>query len=693
MIQGLLGLYSTSAFWIIVLVPAALTVPWVVKALRSFPRTIGKFLEEFSQPGDRSILTGLGLLFLFDLINCANAAVGWDAAVHHYAFPEALLRAGALVNVPEITFSFYPSLGEMLFTLGLGLDGEFLAGAFSWVFLIPMTLALLSIGKSIGQRRIGLWASVIFLGAPLTLETPYSGLIDLPYFTFCLLSLAVLLETIKTPKLKSIFLAGILIGFACATKHLGLMFLAGLLPIVIYLGLKSGNRRLNPVMFPLVLIFLSLLVPLPWYIRSWVGTGNPIHPFFSSLFNQGANQAGSFSLEAFARTDYPRNLPGFMAYLWHLTMTYWDLRPWYWAITPAWLALLPGAIVLAIKPPAPSEDKIHHGNMRVILILAFLTMLINFFMAPAYPRYMYPTWLCLSLLGGYVLLRVREYWPQAGKVLLVITLTFPFVIVLGMSAKRTLEVTPQLFNDEARHRAIAEAVPGYDVFEYINESLQPPGNYTVLSIDPKIYYMDVPAIIAKPGIESDLLIPWDSSPGEIISNWQELGITHLLLDTTLLSVKHGFGITYFSSILGDRDAVWLDITTTHAGAIEFGIDGILSDEEFLYMSELGRLPVIIDGTYKGSHLFTRESREYFQSLGRDYLMAEMILKFREAGILQEVTRSEIITESGTMVRSILYSVHPELYNGNLPELTDVSGFCRDYEDGPYEDLPREYRID
>jgi len=683
MLLGYLNLLSPLYLWLLAIIPFILTLPLTLKRFRGLPGRLRSWKSEFHTKGDRILLAILGFLALLDLINAGNAAVGWDAAVHHYAFPKAILRAGALIDVPGIPFSYYPELGEMLFTLGLATGGVLAAGAMTWIYLFPLAGSIIALGKKLGNPRIGLWALVILLGAPLTFELPFSGVIDLPFFTYCILALALLLESNRVASWPKLILVGILIGCACTTKHLGLLFLAALVPIVIWVAVSRGSGIWRSIGGAVVVAIFALIIPLPWYLRSYHLTGDPLYPFLGNLLQLAGSQAGSFSLESFGRTEYPRNVVTFIGYLWHMTMDYQDQRPWFLAINPIWLALLPPALAWMFTTVRDPSGRREIGAFRILIVLALLTMAINFWLAPAYPRYLFPTWICLSLVSAWTLSEIYRLWPRTGRLLIPILILIPFIIVLTMAVKRSVEVIPQFWSERARINAIEVTFPGYETFRQANINLDTQDTL-ILSIDPKIYYLDSPAIIAKPGIESPLIVPWDSEPSEIIANWRELGVTHFILDTTLTSVKHGFGIAFFTSILDDRDAVWLDITTTRAGAEEFGIGDILSDTEFLEMSTLGGLPVIQDGTREGRHLFTQEDAELFKSWGRDWRMARTLIQFIEAGLLDEEYRSG----PGGGLR--LYSVHlPPSDDTPLPDLPDVTEWGLDYEEGPYLEYERQ----
>ncbi|MFH1675979.1 MAG: hypothetical protein ABIC40_03055 [bacterium] len=673
MIAGYSGGFNKVTFYFIAFAPFVFTIALTLRRLRNFPKRIDAWSKDFPLSYDRILLGLIGILFLLDLINCANAAVGWDAAVHHYAFPKAMIHAGRLIDYAEIPFSYYPSLGEMIFTLGLGVGSIYLAGALSWIFLLPLSVGMLALGKRLGSPRIGLWSLTIFLGAPMTFDVPFSGLIDIFYFTYYLLALALLLEKDDSISTGRLLLIGILIGCASSVKHLGLLFLIAFVPLLFWTLFRNNRSAARALGGSLIVILISLLIPLPWYIRSYIGTGDPLFPFLGNLLKSAGVSQGAFSLETFARTDYPRNIVGFIIFLWHLTMNYWSSRPWYWAITPAWLALVPLSIIWAFFSVKKNGQHSARVIFHALLSIGLIAFVINFFLAPAYPRYMYPTWLCFSLVSAYFLSAIRKEYPKLGTVLIPIVLILPFSIVFAMSAKRATEVIPQFFSERAKIEAIQKAFPGYDTFLWANENLDFE-NTLILSTDPKIYYLNPRTIIAKPGIESPLIANWKTDLKDILENWRELGVTHFILDTTLISVKHGFGIDFFSSILENRDAVWLDIVSTRAGAEKFGIGDILTDEEFLQMSALGELRIVKDGPLE-RHLLTQENMEFFKSLGEDWRMADTVLRFIEAGILQEKFRSG----PGGGLR--IYEIHlPDSSDFKLPDLPDVTKYCLPYSE-------------
>jgi hypothetical protein len=76
--------------------------------------------------------------------------------------------------------------------------------------------------------------------------------------------------------------AGVFSGLALGTKYTGgLLLLIGIV-VIVYISFRRKSIAWKSL---LVFLIFSLLVPLPWWYKNWVATGNPFYPF---LFPSGA---------------------------------------------------------------------------------------------------------------------------------------------------------------------------------------------------------------------------------------------------------------------------------------------------------------------------------------------------------------------------------------------------------------------
>jgi len=90
-------------------------------------------------------------------------------------------------------------------------------------------------------------------------------------------------------------LAGLLAGFAAATKPNGLLLLL-LLFFALAWGLGRVKTGIGMTFVQLALfVFLAILPLAPWLAKNFVWTGNPFFPFFSAFFDGirgGGEEAG-----------------------------------------------------------------------------------------------------------------------------------------------------------------------------------------------------------------------------------------------------------------------------------------------------------------------------------------------------------------------------------------------------------------
>ncbi len=127
------------------------------------------------------------------------------------------------------------------------------------------------------------WIVTGLLGAMIQVrEVIGTGLPESILMLFASLSLHRLAAVLEDPadSRPSLVLAGLFAGGVAGCKLIGLMF-----PILTAAGLLLLDRRRWRT--SLAVAWIALLVALPWYLRSYLHTGNPFWPSFASLFGGG----------------------------------------------------------------------------------------------------------------------------------------------------------------------------------------------------------------------------------------------------------------------------------------------------------------------------------------------------------------------------------------------------------------------
>jgi hypothetical protein len=221
----------------------------------------------------------LGLMILY-------SGVPGHADDTTYQLPHAIyyLRNGYLSINENLHYPLLAHNGILLFTWGFMFGNVILAQAMATLPVILIVLGLIGISLHLTKTTfIGMLASLIFLsssGVAFLLGFAYVELLTASFCLSGVLALVLYLDKSATspssPRQQTwIILSGIFMGTALGTKLLVLPFIC--LSCFILCFYKQWKAAVWFLVF--VFIFGSA-----WYIRSWLISGDPIHPFGAPWF-------------------------------------------------------------------------------------------------------------------------------------------------------------------------------------------------------------------------------------------------------------------------------------------------------------------------------------------------------------------------------------------------------------------------
>ncbi len=526
------------------------------------------------------VIIGINLLRAF---NALAPNISWDATSHHYLVPSVWLSTGRLSDLPSVIFSYYPSLAEMGMTGSMALGTDFLANLYGWIFGPLAALILIGIGARHGGELIskadkpgfnagrfaGIVAAFLFTLFPGVGVQTSGGYVDLPLACWVLLTIDFLFEYKSCPTWRNIMLAGLFTGAALATKHLALIIFPG---FVVYLIWVIFNAKVDATNRPnwkhlFAFIGISLLIVLPWYIRSAWFTGNPFYPF--GVFGLPTPAQPPFTSASWVRPDYERSLTGFITYWLYLTFTPTvghALGRNYSMAFPVLLPLL--ALVPKLKPTG-----------RFLSILSVISIVILYGLIAVETRYHLPfvataalvlgilitQWITFGFerIGGialligsavvayYISVIHHEYtnvvlWTiniiavisicmifvrsQRARIILITILLF----VIG-AGSLTLDIQPDydefgyrrevVLNLESEDSYMLRSSPfNYGVITHIN-NLMDWENMRVLALEPRLYRLKADWVTWF-GLKEDTV---PTTPAENVAIWYRGGFTHILL--------------------------------------------------------------------------------------------------------------------------------------------------------------------
>ena len=215
----------------------------------------------------------------------------YDALWYHLDLPRRWLAAGHPVDDVNEYVSLYPLGWDLLFGAALALDGPIAAKLLHWLALPACALIAALLARTVDRRTSPWMAGAIFVTAPIVFWEATTAYVDLALTLYLGAAVYALLRADDTADPGWLIVAGLQLGFACATKHLGLVALAAIVPLLAWSRLRMqpggeewAGRARAAVQAVAVVTVLALLVPLPWYVRAWKASGNPVFPDMYRVF-------------------------------------------------------------------------------------------------------------------------------------------------------------------------------------------------------------------------------------------------------------------------------------------------------------------------------------------------------------------------------------------------------------------------
>lgn len=218
------------------------------------------------------LVLATGLAFTLALL----PPTSWDGLSYHLRGPWLYLQAGQIVPDIDIFSLNYPFLLEMLFMLALAVRSDITAQLMHFFFLLLLVGLVYQTAVSGFKLRHGWTAVLLLLATPLVLQLAPVAYNDLTLAFTILASLYAFVRWQETQSTRWLLISGLFSGLAMSLKYTS--FVA---PLFIGLWLIGQYGRQPRQLLRLGLLFAvaALLVALPWYVKNYVFTGNPVYPF------------------------------------------------------------------------------------------------------------------------------------------------------------------------------------------------------------------------------------------------------------------------------------------------------------------------------------------------------------------------------------------------------------------------------
>ncbi|MDW8322024.1 MAG: hypothetical protein RMM08_11755, partial [Armatimonadota bacterium] len=279
LLAGLLGRLERGMLWL-------LFAGILVAGGQAWRRTRALHVHTSTSFLSRRLVLPLGLLAALALPMVASppAATDWDGLSYHLAAPAIWLREGRIGYIPFMHHSNFPFVIEMqyLWAMGVGM-GAGGAKVFHWATLLLVVAGTLAFACRAGFN--GFWAAISLISVPVVLwesTVAYADLATTAYTLLCLLAAwSASGEKDVSARRGWLAMAGLMGGLALGTKMTALGSMGLLAVLLFWESVRQRQIRLTEIV---LCMGVAVAVGAPWYIKTYLYTGNPVYPFFYELF-------------------------------------------------------------------------------------------------------------------------------------------------------------------------------------------------------------------------------------------------------------------------------------------------------------------------------------------------------------------------------------------------------------------------
>lgn len=498
----LIGIYSYGIFTLGVLDVLTktncilLTVIWFILLVfferKSFTNSLKKFsllhLSKITHEKQIFLLIALFILQLaVNLTGALGPELAFDALWYHLTLPKLYLLHHAIYHIPGglLYYSDMPKLGEMLYVGALAIGNEIVAKVIHYLFGILTAIALYKLSRKFFTKFVSFLIVVVFYSNLVVDTESITAYIDLIRTFFEVMVLWQFFDWLESQKWKSFVLSAIMMGLAITTKVLAIESLITILTLLMIISFSpSFNKNLkNSQLFfknkfalvPIALFFYSfiaLVIPLPWFIFSFIHTGNPVYPFFTQRYEVNLTQFGFFQ---------------FLSSLWNLFMHSPD------PISPLYMIFFPLIFVFYSQ---------FQKEIKLIVYYCGLSLIIWYFTPQTGGgRFILPYLPAFSLLCGaiysQILKNTRIEWKYVSRILFV-TIIFVFSVSIVYRFIANSKYIPVIIGKESKQTFLTNNLDFsfgdfYDTDGYFAHHIKSSDTVLLYGFH-NLYYVDFPFI-------------------------------------------------------------------------------------------------------------------------------------------------------------------------------------------------------
>jgi len=439
---------------------------------------------------------------LINLIGVFGPEISFDALWYHLTLPKLYIAGGHIFHIPgsSLYYSDMPKLTEMLYASAMILVNDTMAKLIHFSFGILVLVAIYKISRKFMSKEFSVLACAIFYANLVVGWESITAYIDLSRTFFEVMALWGFLNWLESKQKKWLIVSGIILGLAVTAKLIAAFSLLIFLALFIYKKFLQKEKWPSVIKNYLIFCFLTIIVPLPWLIFSYLNTGNPLYPYFTT------------QLADSGKTLVLPNLFNFFGDFYNFFLKLND------PISPIYLVSLP-LFILGLRK--------FNSKLKILSLYSILAIVIWYLTEQARGgRFILPYLPIFSILAGYVVSKVKQ---QQLKIFLITIIIVISLISIGYRGIANAKFVPVILGRETKAEFLTKYLnfsfgDFYDTDGYFKNHLTK--NDTVLLYGfGKLYYVDFNFIDASWVKKSDQFNYIAVQSGILpkrFSDWQEI---------------------------------------------------------------------------------------------------------------------------------------------------------------------------
>ena len=561
--SGIFGNLDKCFFIIILIIPCIsfiISISLSIKSQKTESRYIILFKQIFKferlKTADKIFLIITLIILLFSFLNSLTYPHQSDGVRYHLTAPELWLKAGKIYYIPYITFSNFPFTIEMLYLLGLAIEGPILPKLIHFYLFILTILSLHSINKNIFANRMGLLPVFIFVTTPCVPILASWSFIDLGLVLYLILTIYALILWFKENKINFIILCGILSAGLLGTKYTMIMIICFLTFIIfiktLFIKVSETKKISKKIIFSfknaLIYSLIAFILASNWYIRNLINTGNPVYPLAYKWFDgkDWGSHNESFYLSRVADKGIGKDFISFLRLPWDVTFNWGDFEMFSIGIVYFGLSILTILFIIRIIKALRKKKFAFLKSISIFFIIFSLFYVILWFFSYQSNRFLMPILPLISLFLSYNIIKLFK--NKIFKSILVASIillslhnvlwTLKYFIFEYNFYNPNVYPLRSVLGFESKDSFLSKQLSYYSVINYANKNLKATdkilfvgehrGFYTQINFIASDWY-DTPYILTLIRKSKDVNDLFNKLKSEnfthILFNWQELGLS------------------------------------------------------------------------------------------------------------------------------------------------------------------------